>query len=237
MTYIGSQNIDKDEGAIHDIFGDIGVSPISRISIDQIRGLNVTWNPPIKGLRFKYSLMDIPGFLVEGNMVAGGPLPLEPGTAFSFNCPNVWDNVVSIEYQHDRLTLVGEYSYFYFKGVIDGQVDFNGPAPGGLGPISLPIYWIVNSAYVSASYQLPFFDDKLEIQGAWLWSEFDQVSSGKSKTYGWTASVRYDVADNWLIKAEYGWSNGVQAVRANEQYDRTTERVWGYIAVKTTFDF
>lgn len=236
-VYVGSQNIDDDEGAVHDIFADLGVSPISRLAIDAANGANVTWNTPIEGLRLKYSLQGLRGFHVSGTMAAGGTLPFAAGTAFVFNASNVWDNIASIEYQRDRLTLAGEYSYFYFKGTIDGTIDINGPAPGGLIPVSNPTYQVMDSAYISASYRLPFFDDKLEVQGAWLWSKIDLVSNGQSNTVGWTAAVRYDVVDHWLIKAEYGWFDGAGGVRRNEQYDRTVEPVWGYFALKTTFDF
>lgn len=239
-AYIGHVSIDKDEGPLYNIFTDLGVGAITRLSYEQVRGGNITWHPPIDGLRVRYSLRDAVGLRVQGTMVAGGTLQFPAGSTYHHKTPNVWDNIFSVEYQRDRWTVAAEYSYFYFKADVVVDVDTNGPAPGGLGVnfVRYNSYRVADSAYISASYRLPILDDKLEVQGAWLWMKEDMVRVAAAYTIGWTAAVRYDVTDNWLIKAEYGWYDGTAGnVRRNEQYDRTIEPVWGYLALKTTIDF
>ena len=88
--------------------------------------------------------------------------------------------------------------------------------------------------YLSAAYRV---HPQWELVGGWQWSQSKDESDNGKKWYAWNAAVRYDVTDHWLIKAEYRWTHGGSMLRVAEQSDGTTEKVWSYLAVKTTFDF
>jgi hypothetical protein len=230
MAYLGTQNLDPAKGPLHDIFHDIGIDA-TRMDLNAVDGANVTWNTPLDGLRLKYSLSDARGWQMVGTVVPGGPLPLAVGSNATFIANHVWDNIASIEYQRGNLTLAAEYEYFYFKGFVEGTFSVF-PVP-----ISLPTYLVTRSTYLNAAYRVM---PKLELQGGWQWSSADSVNAPDAvvtRSYGFTAAARYDVVDHWLIKGEYGWMHGGGLLRRAEQPDGVTHPTWGYVALKTTFDF
>lgn len=220
--FIGDNNFDASEGVLHDTFGDIGMDT-SSISVQSIRGGQITWNTPLEGLRAKYSLVDAAEFEASGTALAGGAFIA--GTDMSFTIPNYWDNIFSLEYQWNNLTLAGEYDYTFFHSTLAGNVGI---------PIEIEGTTATHSTYISAAYRL---HAKWEVLGGWQWSESDDSQAGKSKWYALNAAVRYDITDHWLIKAEYQWTHGDDLLRGAEQEDGTTEEIWSFFALKTTFDF
>lgn len=232
--FIGDNNYDADEGPLHDTFGDIGLDA-SSITVQGVYGGQITWNTPIDGLRLKYSLLDAAQFAANGTYagnVAGNPGDFVFGSDYDFSIPNYWDNIASIEYIWNDLTLAGEYNYNYLRSTIAGTFDT------GFGDIPLEVESTsaTHSAYITAAYRV---HPRWEVLGGWQWSmtstEGAQVS--KDKWYALNAAVRFDVTDHWLIKAEYQWTHGAGPLRSAEQEDGTIEEIWSYVAVKTTFDF
>ena len=217
--YVGNTNVSASEGTLHDTFGDIGLDT-SSLTFDYIAGGQITWNTPLEGLRLKYSLVDASNFEVLGTSDL-----LMPGADASFTIPNYWDNIFSLEYQWNDLTVAGEYNYTFFHSTFV-------PAIGV--PFAVEGTTATHSTYISAAYRL---HPKWEVLGGWQWSESDNTQNGKSKWYALNAAVRYDVTEHWLIKAEYQWTHGKGLLRSAEQPDGTTEEIWSFIALKTTFDF
>jgi hypothetical protein len=226
--YVGNNNYSSTEGPLHDTFNDLLGEP-SSIKAKMIRGGQVTWNPPVDGLRIKYSILDAYKFTAEGSreVPTGASLPLVPSilVPYSFYLPHYWDNIFSAEYQIGKWTMAAEYEYTFYHA----DVTVAG-TPAGSTSSS------VNSTYISAAYR---FLPKWEVLGGWQWSQttVTGTSPGNDKWYAWNAAIRYDVVDHWLIKAEYQWTHGTGLLRAAEQADGTTEETWGYVALKTTFDF
>ncbi len=229
MGFVGNQNFDADEGAIHDVMVDGGMQPTS-LKTQAVEGANVTWNTPVEGLRLKYSLFDGNDFEASGTSL-GGAVPV--GEYIAIDIPHYWDNIFSIEYQTGDLTLAGEYRYNYLDGTYTG--DFV-PGAGQFLVEYAHIYQRTDATYISAAYRV---HPKVEVLGGWQWSseKTTGAQTATSKWYAWNAAVRYDIIDHWLIKAEYQWTHGSGLVRAAEQRDGTIEETWGYFALKTTFDF
>ncbi|MBA3936265.1 MAG: hypothetical protein H0X38_02300 [Planctomycetes bacterium] len=224
MTYLGGQSSDPHEGTIHDIFFDRGLD-LDRVHIEAVDGANVTWNTPLEGLRLKYSLFNLRGLDVAGTIQPGAIVPLIPGSAAQLNFNQLWDTIVSVEYQRGDLTLAAEAEYWYLKGLLHGDAGI---------PVTIPVYQIIHSAYLSAAWRLA---PQWEVEGIWQWNEVDTVTAAKDKFYGFTAAVRFDPIEHWLIKAEYTWIHGTSLLRAAEQPHAGFDEVWGYFALKTTFDF
>lgn len=227
-AFAGNNNYSATEGPLHDTFDSL-LGPPSSIKAKMIRGGQVTWNPPVDGLRLKYSLLDAYKFEAAGTgtFATGAPLPFPPTVTlpYVFQLPHYWDNIFSAEYQIDKWTMVAEYNYTFFNSVVTA----------GGNPVA-DTSNSVNSAYLSAAYR---FHPKWEVLGGWQWSQTTVTGTQPSndKWYAWNAAIRYDVVEHWLVKAEYQWTHGTGLLRANEQADGTLEQTWGYFALKTTFDF
>jgi hypothetical protein len=223
-TFIGAQSPDPHEGTIHDLFTDLGVD-VDTIHIEAVDGGNLTWNTPVEGLRFKYSLFNARGLDSKGTVNPGAALPFIPGSTAELVINQLWDNIFSVEYQRENLTLAAEAEYWYLKGSLRGDVGI---------PIEIPSWQVNRSCYLSASWR---FSPRWEAQGMWQWGVSDPVTQPMQKTYGFTAAVRFDPIEHWLIKAEYTWLRGTSLLRLAEQPNGAFEPTWGYLALKTTFDF
>lgn len=234
--FVGTNNYSADEGGIHDLMADLGMDP-SRISIQSTQGGQITWNTPLDGLKFKYSLSNAAEFEARGTYAgAGGVNDFVPGTEYNFTMDNYWDNIWSLEYQHNNLLVAAEYNYIYLQGAISGTflIDPDGPGGGPAFPVPVEqgITSTTHATYISAAYRV---HPKWEVLGGWQWSKGE--ADVTSKWYALNAAVRYDITDHWLIKAEYQWTHGSSILRVAEQPDGTIEEIWSYLAIKTTFDF
>jgi hypothetical protein len=232
-AYLGNQDFDADAGPIHDTVADSGMAPDS-MKTKAVDGGNLTWNTPLDGLRVKYSILDGRDFNALGTFEGGPVSPTQPftqGGDYTIHIPHYWDNIVSAEYQTGDLTLAGEYRYNYYAADIVGDSIFD-PS----GSLTIHTDTKVHAAYLSAAYRV---HPQVEVLGGWQWSQ--ETTTGDQnfnvKWYAWNAAVRYDIVDHWLVKAEYQWTHGTGLLRTAEQPDGTTEEIWSYFALKTTFDF
>jgi len=201
-AFVGDNNYSASEGPLHDTFSDLIGEP-SSISVEMIRGGQLTWNTPVDGLRLKYSLLDAYKFEAEGTAATiisppNPPFPQVPiNIPYSFKLPDYWDNIFSAEYQNGNWTAVAEYDYTFFHST----VDVNGVQQSHTSNAT-------HSTYASLAYR---FHPKWEALGGWQWSQTGTTTGtteAKDKWYAWNAAVRYDVTDHWLIKAEYQWTHG-----------------------------
>lgn len=216
-VYVGDNNYSTEEGPLHDTFDDLLGDP-SGISVEMIRGGQLTWNTPVDGLRLKYSLLDAYNFTASGD---SNVLP----TTYDFEIPHYWDNIFSAEYLFGDFTFAGEYNYTFFH-----TATYFGGALGAEGTTN------THSTYITGAYR---FHPQWEVLGGWQWSESETegTQAAKDKWYALNLALRFDVTEHWLIKAEYQWTHGEGPVVGYEQEDGTTEEIWSYFALKTTFDF
>ncbi len=156
--FIGTQNIDEDEGPILDIFrmGIAQASPtipglgslslelnsFDSISLDRFNGGYFTWNTPVDGLRLKVSTLYAHRMRAEGGTVTA-TLPVNPvlGAASGASATTDIDVLVhrwfetstGAEYQIGNLTIASELISQYYKAEnTTGALDF--PATGFPGP-------------------------------------------------------------------------------------------------------
>jgi len=138
--------------------------------------------------------------------------------------------VLSLEYMWHDWMFVTEYSEYDRKTVQAGAVKIDGPSQA----------W-----YVMLSYA-PF--ERWTFSA--LYDEFYRLKHDRhgetrpdSPAYGaWRkdlgAAIRYDISDNWVIKAEYHYVDGAAMQLNVVNPDKTSpDRYWSYFAAKLSYSF
>lgn len=181
----------------------------------------------------------------------------------TFEAPHYYSGIVSAEYQVGGLTLATEWMREYAKfnvtsgwqpnvGELNtainaanpGGVPLAGVAPGQLGssitgliPLNNKVqeyrYQLIEGFYFTGAYR---FLDKWEIAGGPQIAFADYQNRGLGEHRGWSASIRYDIFSNWLVKAEWQSVRGTQQLYPSENPDGL-KYTWNMLALKTTVDF
>ena len=240
--FVGTQNVEADDGPIFDIIKNgIALTPIpggitltlqstETMIIERMSGGYATWNTPIDGLRFKVSNIYVHDFRVNNGIASvGGPVPAGTTTSINIYVQHWFDIMTGVEYQADELTFAAEYSNQYFKATNDigGFTTLFGPAPA----TSRNTTSRGQGLYGSVNYQLALLPGR--------WSNFHLFAAGNYKDNNFVGTqsfekslmfaVRYDVANHFLVKAEFE--------RVQEK-DNTDKHTYGNVfSLKTTFDF
>jgi hypothetical protein len=250
--YVGGQNLSND-GAVAMEYEDNGIQNISSIRLQRMAGAAVTWNTPVDGLRAQGSVFNAHHLetigSTDGEVVAPGAGPggsdvlanLDIDSSFQ----DLWSTILSLEYTHKELTLAAEYTREYGKVSTTSVASEYAAAPTGTPGVTsnvnlgtttttLASYRRLEGAYVSAAYQcLP----KLTVSAGRGIGFTDYDHRGLSYNRQWTLAARYDILENWLIKAEWDFVEGTQQLFQTENPNATLNRVWQVYAIKTTVDF
>ncbi len=247
--YVGTQNIDSNEGPISDLFKNLGINKINSISGRRADGGYLNWNPPVDGLRVKGSLLHASNLLMEGenSYITGQvvPFPGSPVVGKSVTLPvrvnmtNYQAFTAGAEYQRGNWTLASEYSNTYYRGEVEAA------APSAANPFVVNttqsvIYARELGWYGSVNYQLadlpaPFNRMQLFAAANWLHDEEDHDElTGYHR--GLVAAVRYDIAEHFLVKVEYQRNRGLMLVQSHDN-PNGMEEYWNQFALKTTYDF
>lgn len=217
--------------------GIVGGAPMLtyRIENRQTLGGQLIWNTPAEGLR------------VGGTYTT---LELDAAGAFALGLPAPWTidmnlevnhiYVLSAEYARDALSLAAEYTRW--------DVDFaleNIPYPDGMGglvPVSATREDHRGGYYLQGAYRT---SPVVEL-GAYYsvfhpdWDNRDGADSTPDFA-AWQKDValtaRFDVTDNWTLKAEGHFISGTGDLDGSINPDGITEESWNLFAVKSTFNF
>ena len=244
-AWIGTQEINNEYGPIPDIYLTLPfVAEIKDINVDSLQGGGLTWNTPVDGLRFKGSILTAKHLTAE--MVAkqssfGSSVTLPAGTTVISDVSVYSNIIVGGEYQIGNLTLAAEYSNAYWKATTDTQVTValpTPPFPAGSttkAPYSQTNYSRMHGGYLSGSYRfLPKWEAGVSANAL-----YEAEGSGvvEADRRNWIAlSLRYDISDHFLIKAEFERNRGYLGTRSADQ-TQAREEYWNLMAIKTTFDF
>jgi hypothetical protein len=254
VAYIGGQNFATD-GAVAAAFEDDGYSTVSSVSVERVEGASLTWNTPLEGFRLRASALDAHNIQVAGTAdgtvldAGGGPggANVLGNSTLNGEIRDFCSGILSMEYQYRDLILAAEYTREYGKistnSVTSAYVNAPNPPPAPPGSTSTlnlgstaantVSYIRLEGAYVSASYRVAPKCD-VSIGRGIAFSDYDH--RGLSYNRQWAFAARYDILDNWLIKAEWDFVQGDQEVYQTEN-PSGIRRVWDIIAVKTTVDF
>ena len=257
-AYYGISNMDYDmaftrklmENAIVQIEADLfrnltmagalppGASLSHRVVNPSIRmknseGISVFWNTPVTNLRFGVSRMMLKvnhsatidfSALMEGRNILGITIPYA-------SCVNYKAmDTFSGEYIWKNLTLAGEFYYTDGEAKSEGRVvkTMKNEAYYGQAAYRLSPKWEAGTYY---SVHYINSDDK----------EGKQLKSiGEPEYLAWQKdacfALRFDIANNWLVKGEVHLINGTSLADQSLNTDGT-EKNWRLFALKTSFTF
>ncbi len=253
VAYIGGQNFST-TGAVAMEYEENGFQNVSSINLQRMAGGALTWNTPVDGLRAQASLfqahdLDTVGS-TDGQLLAvngGGPgVNVYGNSSLDSIIQNLWSAVFSLEYTHKDLVVAAEYTREYGKVTTTSLTSEYINEPTGANPLPTTVvntgttyatnvgYRRLEGAYLSASYQVM---PKLQVSLGRGIGFTDYDHRGLSYNRQWTLAARYDILENWLIKAEWDYVDGTEEVFQTENPNATLSRIWQIFAVKTTVDF
>ena len=201
--------------------------------IKYVYGTRLKWLTPVRGLMLAFSTCQL-------NSAYKG-VSSNNQIKFKIDSPDFMRSYLSMEYNHGRLTLAGEY--YRITGTQKIKLD--------LSALSLPEQSVKDSYhgesyYVTASYRLSkwfesgvyysvFYDDKHDHEG----KKF--VSIGMPDYLGYqkelVVSTRFDITDFWLVKLEVHFIDGVGLCAVSDNLKGFGDENWMLYAFKTTFSF
>ncbi len=223
-VFYGDIPMNKEQG-VADFFNNANLySPtgVQKLGLDHVAGVSLDWSTPVSGLKVHASFSRLSDVFGDGQFYAVPALPI------SVKLPNLDYMVFGVEYVHNSWTFAGEYF------VQDGNtVIVAAPVLSQTGDYGS------NNWYVSAARRL---GDKWEVGGYYSYSENRYPSATATKDAkqlgDWAASVRYDINEHILVKAEVHFVDGNYnmfntAKTPNPTLDPHTQ----YFAIKTTLSF
>jgi hypothetical protein len=244
-AWVGTQEINNEYGPIPDIYlTQSFVASVKDINVDRLQGGGLAWNTPVDGLRFKGSLLSANHLVADmvAKQTSFGPGVNIPAGAKVTSDVLVYTNfIVGGEYQVGNFTFASEYSNSYWKASTDTTLTVNLPTPPfpvgstTTAPFNAINYSRQHGGYMSGSYRfLPKWEAGTSLN---MLYEADGSGNPAADKRNWIAlSLRYDVTDHFLIKAEFERSKGYLGTRSGDQ-TQAREEYWNLMAIKTTFDF
>ncbi|MCP4571640.1 MAG: hypothetical protein GY838_04755 [bacterium] len=204
------------------------------ITFPWIAGGALVWEPPLNGLRLGASLLT-GRFLYEAEArydvdiapdMAGDPLGYASHTWTVNEDANMNHlTVLSAEFTWRDLLLATEY---YDERIADST-------PAGWYALA---DWRAHDRWALALTWSAYWHDRHNRDG----SDFRTV--GLPEYYGWqkvlTGAVRCDLNENWLLKVEYHFIDGVAQARLDswqEEFAQPAARHWGMLTARTTVYF
>lgn len=178
---------------------------------------SLKWNTFFEGLAFNFSILKVDP---EISVTYESFLPVIGGMTDSWNVKDT-DLIFSLEYTWNNLYFASEY-YSLKRKTLPNIVTSGSDEE-------------IESYYFMASYRLA---DNLEI-GAY-YSAFYPNKDNKSDFTRWqkdtAVSIRYEFNDNWLVKVEGHFIDGVADVVLVDN-PTMEEKEWNMFAVKMTYNF
>lgn len=212
------------------------------LTVKRLEEINLTWNTPQDGLRFKGSLLAAQNFVAAGTWtVQDTSLPLatlpQVGSAYSYatEIPSYFQIVASAEYQRGDWIFAAEYSHDSFSYTSTSTaIDSSITAPG-MAKLAAEGHTEFDSGYISATYQI---NPKWSVYGCICATNYGDGEhySDTNNHRGYCTAVRYDVTQHFLLKAEFERNSG-SFLLSGKDNPNGEEKYWNLFAVKGTFDF
>lgn len=229
QAYYGKVDFREDSGQargierlIKSIAQQKSLGPVANFDAENeyVYGGSLIYCTPLEGLRFGFSYFTGE---TDFSFTTNGT----PGTAQGNNKDFY---VFSAEYAKRNWTLATEYTEFTGDRKVLGTDIPDGRSQGGY---LLFCYHLSENLALSALYDL-FYADKNDRDG----SSFS--ANGQPDFLGWrkdfAAAVRWDITDQWMIRAEYHNVDGA-ALQLPIFNPTGVERYWSYYVLKTSFNF
>ncbi len=221
--FYGDISMNPDQG-VADFFNTTSIyarSGVTSLGMEEVRGAQLFWNTPVAGLKVGYS------YSAFGDLYATGPLAAAPVFPATLATDDFAYHTVSAEYLTGNWTFAAEYQ------TVGG--DFVVRTPFSNSPSeSKVVNW-----YASVARR---FNDRFEAGAYYSVQENDNAAATvpKKNTYNrdWAVSLRFDVNQHIIIKAEHHWIDGrynvFNTVRTPNASIKDSS---SFFAVKTTLSF
>jgi hypothetical protein len=209
---------------VADFFNTINIytpAGVSSVGMDYSAGGQLFWSTPVTGLKLGY------GYSFFKSLTAVGKFAFFPTGDVTLNLPKYIYHTFSAEYARDSWTFAGEYQK------VGGDTAIINPFGASFGESK------VANWYVSAARRL---NDKFEVGTYFSSQENKNPAAGSpgaaNHNRDWAFSVRYDLNEHVLVKAEYHLIDGRYNVfNTTRTPNRTVDDDSSFFAVKTTFSF
>ncbi len=185
-------------------------------------GGSLVYNTPLDGLRFGISFLDSElDFTADYGAGLNGPGQLKIDNHF----------VLSLEYIQEYFGLMAEYME------MKSTQTFLGISAAEKNPQAwyVMLHWYANDQLTFSALYDVLYADKNDKDG----NSF--VAMGMPDFLGWRKDLsfgaRYDVSDNWTLKAEYHQVEGNEIFATVINDASKLAEDWDYFALKATFNF
>lgn len=232
QVFFGNQPINKNEPQIQNglLKGIYGLSENGKIEFKYSTGAQVFWNTPIEGFKLGQSIS-------TAMMQVNGE-----NDTYLWYTPNITDAelevpvrmISSIEYQQEKYTITAEYMYFELVG-------HDAPIGGTVTPLGFPSggdYTNKQTAYyLQFNYNLT---EKLSVGTYHCTTQYDtqDIYNKKDpfdKTTDLAFSVKYNINDWWIAKAEVHFIDGLIGTQPESNGSRESD--WALFALKSSISF
>ena len=234
--FYGSINFDKDSQLSRAVeAGLTGFLKMKRsyevsdyeIDNDYTAGGSLVMNTALDGLRMGISWLTVRNKVLFSAKDASGTTVAGEGTL-----DNKGQFVASLEYLAGDLTLASEYSEHSGKKIFDGLLAEDSTSQGWY---VLAAYSLLDHLTLSVLYD-EYYADKDDKDGKIL-----SQKPGQKDFFAWRKDIgigaRYDITQNWLVKAEYHDVNGAAQFMTTVNNPADLVEDWNYFVVKTTVSF
>lgn len=233
-VYGGDIPMDLDSGA-NDYFNNDAPFPNVSIGMDAAYGTSIFWNTPIDGLRAGYSFSVFENFRTDRAIPTG---PGMPDLVLYKLTDDFYRHMISVEYY------LGDWVFAAELGRADA--DYHIGFPNDVGNTLARYDYASVYGYVSSTYRL---SDKIEFGAYYSYSKDTQdflfgppggTIIPALKQHDYAISVRYDLTNNWLIKAEVHYMDGAGKlfdIPSAPQPVGQRDQSWILFAAKTTYTF
>ena len=232
--FLGTSGINN-EGGVAKLLSFQGIEFESGI-VNYVTGCRARWFPPFKGLTLGANYM-VYSFDYKGiyywDIPIGSGLALKKPIDLDFINDNTYMYIFFIEYDFGKLAMAAEYVYTDSDTWLD--IDYS--------QIGFPIQTSSKNSlqssgfYALISYQLYSWME-LGTYYSIYYNEFNQRSDELRDTMKDLAiSVRFDINQSWLVKAEVHFVGGAGMLVEVDNPDGSYEPNWTLFAIKTTFNF
>jgi hypothetical protein len=209
---------------VADFFNTTGLytpAGVNRVGMDYSAGGQIFWSTPVTGLKLGYS------YSFFKHLVAAGKFAFFPAGDVVLDLPKYNYHTFSAEYIRDSWTFVGEYQQ------VSGDTSIVNPFSASAGKSE------VANWYVSAARRL---NDKFEVGTYYSSQENTNPSAGSlaaaNHNRDWAFSLRYDLNEHVLFKAEYHYVDGRYNVfNTTRTPNPAVKDNSSFFAVKTTLSF
>lgn len=228
------------------IFIDFSSNPaVSNPSVPYVVGGRLMWLPPINALQLGGSVQALklkgdikPTPELIAYYQARGVLPADFAGSITLNMPIVlW--VASVEYAPGSLYLAAEYCRWHVNATTSPEVLTEAERKQVNERFYVMGSYRVNSWFTPGIYYSGYFPLVNDRSGA---NRAAQPGGSQADAYQHDVAVtlRYDLATNWIMKAEFHAMHGTAAVSSSLNPDtprRKLSKNWGLLVLKTTAHF